>query len=151
MTSNSEMVNNEKKTPDDKPSGKIKFISSDNKSFLVTEEVAKQNNICIPLLDYVGNADNGIPLQNVKAKTLKQVITFCEKFASDPPYDSQKGQIDLRSDLRVINFLKNMNSQDLSDILLAADYLENKRLIDAGLHYIHRNLQGMVGLFEKFI
>jgi S-phase kinase-associated protein 1 len=137
----------EKISLDDKPAkdqnnGKIKLVSSDGKPFLVAEGIVKQNVTCTDLMGYCNSAE-GIPLPNVNAKTLKKVITFCERFVNDPSYNPDTDHNNLRHDPRVSSFMKNISSQDLMDLLLAANYLNNSRLIDAGLLYIHHNHDGM--------
>uniref|UniRef100_A0AC34GP22 Skp1-related protein n=1 Tax=Panagrolaimus sp. ES5 TaxID=591445 RepID=A0AC34GP22_9BILA len=124
---------------------KYKLISSDNKTFEASDDVIKQNDIWGAIYECGGKPDEEIPIKDIDGKTLKKVVAFCEKFANDPKYDANdpKEPASLRSDVRVINFFKDFRStNDLLELVNAANYLNNQRLIDACLLHIHRNLEG---------
>ena len=89
------------------------------------------------------NSESEIPTPNVDGKTLRNVINFCDLFADAPPYDPED-KTTLRMDPKVKKFMEKLSTDDFKKILLAANYLDNPRLIDAGLLKIHNELEGLV-------
>uniref|UniRef100_A0A914QYE5 SKP1-like protein n=1 Tax=Panagrolaimus davidi TaxID=227884 RepID=A0A914QYE5_9BILA len=124
---------------------KYKLISSDNKEFLVSEAVIKQNDVWLSFYENGGSPGPEIPIKDIDGKTLKKVVEFCEKFVKDSQYNSNETRecAALRNDIRIINFFKDIKSGFLLELVKAANYLDNKRLVDACLFNIHRNLDGL--------
>ncbi|CAI0547369.1 unnamed protein product [Linum tenue] len=67
-------------------------------------------------------ADNGIPLPNVTAKILAMVIEYCKKHHDSPKQDEAMKTWDKK-------FVK-VDQDTLFDLILAANYLNIKELLD---------------------
>ncbi|CAI0547370.1 unnamed protein product [Linum tenue] len=66
-------------------------------------------------------ADNGIPLPNVTAKILAMVIEYCKKHHDSPKHEAMKTWDK--------KFVK-VDQDTLFDLILAANYLNIKELLD---------------------
>ena len=108
-------------------STKITLKSSDGESFEVDETVANQSQtIYHMILD--GCANSVIPLPNVTSKILAKVIEYCKKHVdtSSKPDDNTA-----TDDLKAwdADFVK-VDQPTLFDLILAANYLDIKSLLD---------------------
>ncbi|BFZ53872.1 hypothetical protein PYCC9005_000903 [Savitreella phatthalungensis] len=130
-------------------SGKVILESSDNSTFEVDREVAEKSVLLKNMLEDVGDADEGpIPLQNVNANVLKKVIEWCEHHRKDPAVERED---------EVSALSKKQSSTDMSEwdtkfmsvdqemlfeIILAANYLDIKPLLDCGCKTVANMIKG---------
>ncbi|CAO3692204.1 unnamed protein product [Umbelopsis ramanniana] len=96
------------------------------------------------MLEDVGESDAPIPLPNVTAKILKKVIDWCEHHRSDPV--SQQEEVNDRKRLTEIDewdqkFME-VDQETLFEIILAANYLDIKPLLDIGCKTVANMIKG---------
>jgi len=75
-----------------------------------------------------------IPLPNVKATTLKKILEYCEKHRKDTPPEIEKplrtSNLAELVDPYDAQFINLENLEDLFEVILAANYLDIKSLLD---------------------
>lgn len=107
------------------PTKKITLKSSDNQIFEVEEAVAMEFATVKSFFEDSPSSTDTVPLPNVTAKPLSQVIEFCKeqiKFKANPD-EAQKKKYHSE-------FLKEKSDKDLVDMIPVANYLEIKDLLD---------------------
>ncbi|KAK7269991.1 hypothetical protein RIF29_22832 [Crotalaria pallida] len=102
---------------------KITLKSFDGKAFEVDEAVAMQSHTIKYMIED-NCADNGIPIPNVSGKILAKVIEYCEKHVEAAAATDDK-------DLKAWDAdFANVDQATLYDLLMAANYLDIKNLLD---------------------
>ncbi|XP_012088482.1 SKP1-like protein 1B [Jatropha curcas] len=110
-------------------SKKITLKSIDGEAFEVDEAVALESQTIKPMIED-DCADNGIPLPNVTSKILAKVIEYCKKHVETPKYDDRSnGGADDELKNWDAEFVK-VDQATLFDLILAANYLNIKGLLD---------------------
>ncbi|KAF2324718.1 hypothetical protein P3X46_001995 [Hevea brasiliensis] len=107
----------------------ITLKSSDGETFEVDEAVALESQTIKHMIED-DCADNGIPLPNVTSKILSKVIEYCKKHVETPKSEdrpSSGGDGDLKD--WDAEFVK-VDQATLFDLILAANYLNIKSLLD---------------------
>ncbi|GAB5590404.1 hypothetical protein Unana1_05304 [Umbelopsis nana] len=143
----------------------VQLLSSDNETFTVDKQVAERSILIKNMLEVqdvcarqiavtviidinlwldVGESDAPIPLPNVTAKILKKVIDWCEHHRGDPV--SQQEEINDRKRLTEIDewdqkFME-VDQETLFEIILAANYLDIKPLLDIGCKTVANMIKG---------
>ncbi|GLT34413.1 hypothetical protein SLA2020_089300 [Shorea laevis] len=109
---------------------KITLKSSDGETFEVDEAVALESQTIKHMIED-DCADNGIPLPNVTSKILSKVIEYCKKHVEAPKSDDRDRATSVDDELKAwdADFVKVDNST-LFDLILAANYLKIKSLLD---------------------
>ncbi|KAB2603197.1 SKP1-like protein 1A [Pyrus ussuriensis x Pyrus communis] len=95
---------------------KITLKSSDNEMFEVEEVVAMESQTIKHMVED-GCAGNAIPLPNVTSAILAKVIEYCRKHREDEGATAADGE-------------KNIDQNTLYDLIMAANYLDIKGLLD---------------------
>ncbi|KAK6938986.1 SKP1 component, POZ domain [Dillenia turbinata] len=110
-------------------SKKITLRSSDGEAFEVDEAVAQESQTIKHMIED-GCADNGIPLPNVTSKILSKVIEYCKKHVDAAASKSSEDR-STDEDLKTwdADFVK-VDQATLFDLILAANYLHIKSLLD---------------------
>ncbi|KAG2644915.1 SKP1-like protein 1A [Panicum virgatum] len=114
----------------------LTLISCDKENFVVDESVAKESRTILHMIED-GCTDNGIPVPNVNAKILAKVIEYCKKHvaarrgadadAAEPTAATNKADDDLKAfDADFVN----VDQSTLFELILAANYLDIKGLLD---------------------
>ena len=126
----------------------IKIQSNEGEVFTVETEIAKKSGTIRNMLEDLGmeeDADNeeAVPLPNVSTNILKKVIQWSTHHKDEPtPVDdenSQKRTDDISSwDL---DFLK-VDQGTLFELILAANYLDVKDLLNAGCKTVANMIKG---------
>ncbi|CAK7334189.1 unnamed protein product [Dovyalis caffra] len=108
---------------------KITLRSSDGESFEVDEAVALESQTIKHMIED-DCADNGIPLPNVTSKILAKVIEYCKKHV-ETPKSEDRGTNSGDDELKTwdAEFVK-VDQATLFDLILAANYLNIKGLLD---------------------
>ncbi|XP_037462539.1 SKP1-like protein 1A [Triticum dicoccoides] len=115
----------------EKSNKKITLISSDGESFEVTAEAAAMSQTIHHMMED-NCVENGVPLPNVPSKILSKVIEYCNKHVSS-------GEQDLKSfDASFIN----VDQATLYDLILAANYLDVKGLLELCLQTVADMIKG---------
>ena len=125
----------------------IKIQSNEGEVFTVETEIAKKSGTIRNMLEDLGmeeDADNeeAVPLPNVSTNILKKVIQWSTHHKDEPTPvddpDAQKRTDDISSwDL---DFLK-VDQGTLFELILAANYLDIKGLLDVGCKTVSNMLQ----------
>ena len=107
---------------------KIILRSSDGEAFEVDEAVALESQTIKHMVED-DCADNGIPLPNVTSKILAKIIEYCKKHVESPKTDDRSNTVDEDLNTWDADFVK-VDCETLFDLILAANYLDIKDLLD---------------------
>ncbi|KAL3840957.1 hypothetical protein ACJIZ3_025548 [Penstemon smallii] len=121
----------------------IVLKSSDGETFEVEESVAsKSQTIKHMLEDDV--IDTGIPVPNVKSKTLAKVLEYCKRHVeADKRIAADGGDKITDADLKEFNAkFVNVDQGMLFDLILAANYLDIKGLLDLTCQTVANTMKG---------
>ncbi|KAA8910888.1 Skp1 family, dimerization domain-containing protein [Sphaerosporella brunnea] len=123
----------------------IKLMSSDQATIVVDKEVAERSVLIKNMLEDVGEVDEAIPIPNVNEAVLKKVIEWCEHHKGDAPAtnedesDSRKRSTDIEEwDQKFMQ----VDQEMLFEIILAANYLDIKPLLDVGCKTVANMIKG---------
>jgi len=107
--------------------------------------VAERSILIKNMLEDVGEIDQAIPIPNVNENVLKKVIEWCEHHRTDPPppadddSDSRKKSSDIEEwDQKFMQ----VDQEMLFEIILAANYLDIKPLLDVGCKTVANMIKG---------
>lgn len=124
----------------------IKLTTSDNAPMTVERKVAERSILIKNLLeDLGGDNDEAIPIPNVNEAVMKKVLEWCEHHKDDPPAtqdddsDSRKKSTDI--DEWDQKFMQ-VDQEMLFEIILAANYLDIKALLDVGCKTVANMIKG---------
>ncbi|KAI8608971.1 Skp1 family, dimerization domain-containing protein [Chytriomyces sp. MP71] len=122
-----------------------KLCSSDNQEFSVSVEIANQSVLIKNMLEDVGDSDDQpIPLPNVPGAILQKVIEYATMHKDDPPpppEDETKLKTSEDIEERDKEFI-NVDQGTLFEIILAANYLDIKNLLDLGCKTVANMIKG---------
>ncbi|KAJ4950145.1 hypothetical protein NE237_026977 [Protea cynaroides] len=123
--------------------GLIRLRSSDNEIFIVKKEVAFES---ITIKNMIDDDDDGyagivsplselegklIPVPNVKGETLSKVIQYCKKHVeAREKFDGTEGAADSAKMKKFDSEFMKVGKETLFDLILAANYLNIKSLLD---------------------
>ncbi|KAF2637661.1 E3 ubiquitin ligase complex SCF subunit sconC [Massarina eburnea CBS 473.64] len=129
----------------EEPKG-IKLTTSDGVDIPVEREVAERSILIKNLLeDLGGDNSEAIPIPNVNEAVMKKVLEWCEHHRKDPPAsqdddsDSRKKSTDI--DEWDQKFMQ-VDQEMLFEIILAANYLDIKALLDVGCKTVANMIKG---------
>ncbi|KAK1629817.1 hypothetical protein QYE76_004132 [Lolium multiflorum] len=111
----------------------ITLKSSDGEQFETTREAAAMSQTIQHLIED-NCIDNGVPLPNVDSKTLAMVMEYCNKHVADSADEEGLKSFDE-------SFIK-VDQDTLFDIILAANYLEIKGLLDLSSQRVADMIKG---------
>ncbi|KAJ1921083.1 hypothetical protein H4219_000941 [Mycoemilia scoparia] len=123
----------------------IKLVSSDDKDFEVDIEIAQQSHLIKNMIGDIGELDEKIPLLNVTSEILEFIIQYCEHHRNDPValrdyfQEAPKRCDDLEPWDE--NFM-NKNAEKVIEILMAANYLDIKPLVELGCKTVANCIRG---------
>ncbi|XP_048128618.1 SKP1-like protein 1A isoform X1 [Rhodamnia argentea] len=110
-------------------SRKITLRSSDGESFEVEEAVAVESQTIKHMIED-DCADNAIPLPNVTSKILAKVIEYCKKHVDASKAEDRVNDEDLKAWDAAFIKVDQVDQATLFDLILAANYLNIKSLLD---------------------
>ncbi|XP_058805975.1 S-phase kinase-associated protein 1-like [Phymastichus coffea] len=125
----------------------INLQSSDGQIFHVDFETIQQSTTIKTMLEDLGSIDNTdsnpIVLSIVKGSILEKVLEWCEYHKNDPPYDETE---DIEKNATNIipwdkRFME-VENNILFNIILAANYLDIKGLLDVGCKTVANMIKG---------
>nr|XP_060164227.1 S-phase kinase-associated protein 1-like [Globicephala melas] len=126
----------------------IELQSSDGEIFEVDVEVAKQSVTIKTMLKYLGVGDEGddepVPVPNVNATILKEVVQWCTHHRGDSPSPQDGEDKEKRTDDIPVwdqEFLK-VDQGTLFELILAANYLDIKGLLDVTCKTVANMIKG---------
>ncbi|KAI1611930.1 E3 ubiquitin ligase complex SCF subunit sconC, variant [Exophiala viscosa] len=121
--------------------------SSDGEDISVEREVAERSVLIKNMVGDLGEEamEEPIPIPNVNAAVLKKVIEWCQHHKHDPPStneddsDSRKKTTDIEEwDQKFMQ----VDQEMLFEIILAANYLDIKALLDVGCKTVANMIKG---------
>ncbi|KAK9472696.1 E3 ubiquitin ligase SCF complex, Skp subunit [Dipodascopsis tothii] len=123
----------------------VKLISSDGETFDVEKEVAERCVLIKNMIEDLGDASAEIPIPNVTANVLKKVLEWCEHHKGDP-MPSAEDESDARKKSTDIEewdqkFMQ-VDQEMLFEIILAANYLDIKALLEVGCKTVANMIKG---------
>jgi len=125
----------------------ILLQSSDGAEISVPRDVASRSVLIKNLIEDVGEGATAeaIPIPNVNEAVLKKVLEWCEQHKLDPPAsqdddsDSRKKTTDIEEwDQKFMQ----VDQEMLFEIILAANYLDIKALLDVGCKTVANMIKG---------
>ncbi|KIK63677.1 hypothetical protein GYMLUDRAFT_71810 [Collybiopsis luxurians FD-317 M1] len=122
----------------------LNLVSSDGQTFSVDKQAIFQSMIIKNMIEDLGESSDPIPLPNVSGAILEKVIEFCvqhreEELPIAEEDDTRRRSIEMSDwDRQFINVDKFI----LFDIILAANYLDIKSLLDLGCKKVALMIQG---------
>ena len=124
----------------------IKLVSSDGKEFPVEMDIARKSVTIKTMLEDLGLDDgyNGepVPLPNVDGDILEKVIEWCTKHKDDAMDAFTKIKMNELPEWDEKNFFNGGNDQKmLFDLILAANYLDIKGLVDIGCKIVAKMIE----------
>ncbi|KAG9077674.1 hypothetical protein FS749_010408 [Ceratobasidium sp. UAMH 11750] len=126
-------------------SPKVKLVSSDNEEFEVEWEVFRMFGLFAPQDDPKDCPSGPFPLPNIPSSILRMVLEYCEHHKHDPPIPEEPSNVDERQ--APMNdwdktFITSVSQETLFDIILAANYLSIKPLLNLGTRQVGNMIQG---------
>ena len=121
----------------------IKLISADERTFDVEREIASMSITIRNMIEDIGD-DAAIPLPNVTGKILEKVITYCKYHHEHPSATSDEKRDEKRTDDISpwdYEFCK-VDQAVLFELILAANYLDIKPLLDLGCKTVANMIKG---------
>jgi len=125
------------------------LTTSDNEKFQVDKEVAERSMLIKNMIEDIGDVDAPIPLPNVSANVLKKVLEYCDHHKADPlpstndvtdtAEETRRRTTDISEwDQKFIQ----VDQEMLFEIILAANYLDIKPLLDVGCKTVANMIKG---------
>ncbi|KAJ9066632.1 hypothetical protein DSO57_1007706 [Entomophthora muscae] len=121
----------------------IKLKSSEGTEFSVERNIIERSVLIRNILEDLGESDTPLPLPNVSASVLTKVLEYCTQHKEDPlnvPEDSQDKVLE-EIEPWDVEFCK-VDQGTLFDLLLAANYLDIKQLLDLICKVIANMIKG---------
>jgi len=123
----------------------VQLTSSDSESFVVDKDVAERSILIKNMLEDVGESDSPIPLPNVTSKVLKKVIEWCEYHRNDPVVIQDESDENRKKSTDISEWdqkFMEVDQEMLFEIILAANYLDIKPLLDVGCKTVANIIKG---------
>ncbi|ERF70073.1 hypothetical protein EPUS_00260 [Endocarpon pusillum Z07020] len=128
-------------------SNQVQLMSSDNVPVLVERDVIERSVLLKNMIDDLGEAATSepIPIQNINEAVLRKVIEWCTYHKGDPPATNDDDN-DVRKKTTDIDewdqkFMQ-VDQEMLFEIILAANYLDIKALLDVGCKTVANMIKG---------
>ncbi|CAL5218346.1 g6 [Coccomyxa viridis] len=121
----------------------VTLMSSDMQPYEVTEEVAFMSETVKNTLEETGGEDTTVPLPNVSAKILSKVMEYCKYHvaAKNKTDDDKPAKTDEEISTWDKEFVK-VDQATLFELILAANYLNIKALLDLGCLTVANMIKG---------
>ncbi|TRM62577.1 Skp1 family, dimerization domain-containing protein [Schizophyllum amplum] len=127
----------------------VLLVTSDNEQFNTEKEIVERSVLIKNMLEGAcGESEQPIPLPNVSSSVLKKVLEYCEHHRGEPlpTPDTDQSQDETRKRTTDISewdqkFI-NVDQEMLFEIILAANYLDIKPLLDVGCKTVANMIKG---------
>ena len=124
----------------------VLLVTSDGDQFVVDKEIAGRSVVIRNVLEDTGEADQPIPISNVSSSVMKKVIEYCEHHRGDMPQAERDwrdgGGLNRRDISEWDSQFIAVDQEMLLGIVLAANYLDIKPLLDLGSMRVASMLKG---------
>ncbi|CBF86566.1 SCF ubiquitin ligase subunit skpA [Aspergillus foveolatus] len=120
------------------------MTSNDGKNIEVPRDVAERSLLIKNMLEDLGDPTEPIPIPNVSENVLSKVLEWCAHHRNDPPSsadddDSRRKTTDIEEwDQKFMQ----VDQEMLFEIILAANYLDIKPLLDIGCKTVANMIKG---------
>ncbi|KAH3686291.1 hypothetical protein WICPIJ_002740 [Wickerhamomyces pijperi] len=125
---------------------KIRLTTSDDQEFIVERNIIERSVLIKNLLNDTGYDEDSeaIPLPNVRSSVFKKVIEWAEhhKDTTFPDDDDEDARKSAPIDDWDKDFLKVVDQEMLYEIILAANFLNIRPLLDAGCKTVAEMIRG---------
>ncbi|WFC99352.1 hypothetical protein MYAM1_002096 [Malassezia yamatoensis] len=123
----------------------VLLTTSDNEHFTVDRDVAERSMLIKQMIEDIGESDHPIPLPNVSSGVLAKVLEYCSHHRNDSPTTSDDAD-EMRRRATDISewdakFIQ-VDQEMLFEIILAANYLDIKSLLDVGCKTVANMIKG---------
>lgn len=123
---------------------KLKLISAEGTTYEVEEPVACKSQLIKNMVEDAGTAEE-IPLPNVKSEILEKVIEYCRHYKDSTPQEIEKplkssimNEVVPQWDAGFVD----LEQDTLFELILAANYLDIKSLLDLSCAKVASMLKG---------
>lgn len=123
---------------------KLKLISAEGTTYEVEEQVACKSQLIKNMVEDAGTAEE-IPLPNVKSEILEKVIEYCRHYKDSTPQEIEKplkssimNEVVPQWDAGFVD----LEQDTLFELILAANYLDIKSLLDLSCAKVASMLKG---------
>ncbi|KAI4332373.1 hypothetical protein L6164_017288 [Bauhinia variegata] len=108
-------------------SKKVILKTNDDNIFEIEQDIVKQFRTLNAMMEEEGFAESSIPLPNIGSSELTPIIDYCRKHSEFRTSDRDRS-----GDAKAFDeaFVKGFNSDELKGLMLAANYLDFKELLD---------------------
>ncbi|KAH8741685.1 hypothetical protein FG386_003659 [Cryptosporidium ryanae] len=123
---------------------KVRLVSSEGEEFSVDVQIATASTLIRNMIEDVG-IDDPIPLPNVRAAVLRKVLDYCEHHVDNPSKEIPKP---LRTNTLTTVVSEwdeefvNVQQELLFEIMLAANYMDIKPLLDLACAKVATMIKG---------
>eukprot|EP00013_Stygamoeba_regulata_P004321 CAMPEP_0177631378 /NCGR_PEP_ID=MMETSP0447-20121125/1719_1 /TAXON_ID=0 /ORGANISM="Stygamoeba regulata, Strain BSH-02190019" /LENGTH=169 /DNA_ID=CAMNT_0019132861 /DNA_START=125 /DNA_END=634 /DNA_ORIENTATION=+ len=122
---------------------KLQSAEPDERVFEVPRAIADMSVTIRHMLIDVGEMDHPIPLSNVSGKILEKVIKYCEYHHENPePADDKKDEKKTDDISPWDETFCNVDQATLFELILAANYLDIKSLLDLTCKTVAKMIKG---------
>tara|TARA_B100001093_G_C26740249_1_gene976309 strand:- start:258 stop:782 length:525 start_codon:yes stop_codon:yes gene_type:complete len=127
---------------------KITLVSKDQEQFIVKKDVAMSSVLIQTMLDCdEENQELEIPLLNVSSKALIKVLEFCQYHDENGPMKEIEKPLTDTDLKKVVSewdgiFIQSFEQEDLFEIILAANYMDIKPLLDLSCAQVATQIKG---------
>ncbi|KAK0546338.1 hypothetical protein OC846_005311 [Tilletia horrida] len=123
----------------------IQFTTSDKESFTLDRDIAERSILIKQMLEDIGDTSGPIPLVSVSGPVFKKIVEYCTHHRADPPapVDAEEEQRKRTTDISDWDskFIQ-VDQEMLFEIILAANYLDIKPLLDVGCKHVANMIKG---------
>ncbi|TKA74302.1 E3 ubiquitin ligase complex SCF subunit sconC [Friedmanniomyces simplex] len=124
----------------------VKLVSSDNVEILTERKIAERSMLIKNMIEDLGApGEEPIPIMNVSEAVLRKVLEWCTQHKNDPAptqdddADSRKKTTDIEEwDQKFMQ----VDQEMLFEIILAANYMDIKALLDVGCKTVANMIKG---------
>lgn len=126
----------------------VTLVSNDDVKMTVDRPVAERSMLLKNMLDdfgAVGTPDTDIPIPNVNEAVLKKVLEWCEHHRNDKPTADADDDSTRRKSTEIEEWdqkFMQVDQEMLFEIILAANYLDIKALLDVGCKTVANMIKG---------
>ncbi|KAF8996313.1 Skp1 family, dimerization domain-containing protein [Cyathus striatus] len=128
----------------------VLLVSSDNMQFNTDKDVICRSVLVRNMIEDLGESDvQAIPLPNVTGSVFKKVLEYCEYHRNEPfPLDEDQQQDHQNSTRRTTDLSEwdqkfcTLDQEMLFEVILAANYLDIKQLLDTGCKTVANMIKG---------
>ncbi|KAI5310821.1 hypothetical protein KEM55_000481 [Ascosphaera atra] len=123
----------------------IKLQSSDGVVIEVERPVAERSILLKNMLEDLGEQEEAVPISNVNETVLRKVIEWCEHHKNDPVTSDNDDTESRRRTTDIDEWdqkFMQVDQEMLFEIILAANYLDIKALLDVGCKTVANMIKG---------